>query len=30
VSRISQCFEKLKADGQTALVTYITAGDPEP
>jgi tryptophan synthase alpha chain len=30
VSRISQCFEKLKADGQTALISYITAGDPEP
>ena len=30
MSRISQCFEKLKADGQTALVPYITAGDPEP
>jgi tryptophan synthase alpha chain len=30
MSRISQCFEKLKADGQTALIPYITAGDPEP
>lgn len=30
MSRISQCFEKLKADGQTALISYITAGDPEP
>jgi len=30
VSRISQCFEKLKADGRTALISYITAGDPEP
>jgi len=30
VSRISQCFEKLKLDGQTALISYITAGDPEP
>jgi len=30
VSRISQCFEKLKADGQTALISYITGGDPEP
>lgn len=29
MSRISQCFEKLKADGQTALIPYITAGDPE-
>ncbi|MDH5357042.1 MAG: tryptophan synthase subunit alpha [Gammaproteobacteria bacterium] len=30
MSRIRQCFEKLKADGQTALIPYITAGDPEP
>jgi len=30
MSRINQCFEQLKADGQTALIPYITAGDPEP
>lgn len=30
MSRISQCFERLKADGQTALIPYVTAGDPEP
>ncbi|MCX4188463.1 tryptophan synthase subunit alpha [Methylophaga sp. OBS4] len=30
MSRISQCFENLKADGQTALIPYVTAGDPEP
>ena len=30
MSRIKECFAKLKADGQTALITYITAGDPEP
>ncbi|MBL4761834.1 MAG: tryptophan synthase subunit alpha [Methylophaga sp.] len=30
MSRISQCFANLKADGQTALIPYITAGDPEP
>ncbi len=30
MSRINQCFEKLKADGQTALIPYVTAGDPEP
>jgi tryptophan synthase alpha chain len=30
MSRISQCFEQLKTDGQTALIPYITAGDPEP
>ena len=30
MSRISQCFESLKADGQTALIPYVTAGDPEP
>lgn len=30
MSRISQCFKNLKADGQTALIPYVTAGDPEP
>ena len=30
MSRISQCFANLKADGQTALIPYVTAGDPEP
>ena len=30
MSRISQCFSQLKVDGQTALISYITAGDPEP
>jgi len=30
MSRISQCFENLTKDGQTALIPYITAGDPEP
>lgn len=30
MSRIKQCFDKLKVDGQTALIPYITAGDPEP
>ncbi len=30
MSRIKECFERLKKDGQTALITYITAGDPEP
>ncbi len=30
MSRIKSCFEKLKTDGQTALIPYITAGDPEP
>ena len=30
MNRIKNCFEKLKADGQTALIPYITAGDPEP
>jgi len=30
VSRIKACFEQLKADGQTALIPYITGGDPEP
>ncbi len=30
MSRISQCFQDLRADGQTALIPYVTAGDPEP
>ncbi|NOQ94890.1 MAG: tryptophan synthase subunit alpha [Methylophaga sp.] len=30
MSRIKACFDKLKADGQTALIPYITGGDPEP
>jgi len=30
MSRIKECFEQLKSDGQTALITYVTAGDPEP
>ena len=30
MSRIANCFERLKADSQTALIPYITAGDPEP
>ncbi len=30
MSRISQCFDQLRVDGQTALIPYITAGDPEP
>lgn len=30
MSRISQCFEQLKSEGKTALIPYITAGDPEP
>jgi tryptophan synthase alpha chain len=28
VSRIATTFERLKAEGRTGLVTYITAGDP--
>ena len=30
MSRINHCFEQLKVDGQTSLIPYITAGDPEP
>lgn len=30
MSRIAACFEALKAQGKTALVPYITAGDPHP
>ena len=29
MSRISKRFEKLKAEGQKGLVTFVTAGDPD-
>ena len=28
MSRIAETFTRLKADGRTGLVTYLTAGDP--
>lgn len=30
MSRISTSFEKLKAEGRSALIPYVTAGDPAP
>jgi len=30
MSRIEQCFATLKEQGKTALIPYITAGDPAP
>jgi tryptophan synthase alpha chain len=30
MSRIAQRFEQLKAQGRTALVPFVTAGDPGP
>lgn len=30
MSRIAACFADLKAQGKTALIPYITAGDPHP
>ncbi|MCM2972136.1 tryptophan synthase subunit alpha [Larsenimonas suaedae] len=30
ISRITQRFEDLKAEGRSALVTFVTAGDPDP
>ncbi|NOZ10299.1 MAG: tryptophan synthase subunit alpha [Gammaproteobacteria bacterium] len=30
MSRIGPCFERLQRAGRTALIPYITAGDPEP
>lgn len=30
MSRIESCFRRLKAERRTALVPYITAGDPDP
>ncbi len=30
MSRITNCFETLRAEGRTALIPYVTAGDPSP
>lgn len=30
MSRIAACFEALRAKGRTALIPFITAGDPHP
>ncbi|WP_373186782.1 tryptophan synthase subunit alpha [Halopseudomonas sp.] len=30
MSRIQQCFEKLRSTGRKALIPYVTAGDPQP
>ena len=30
MSRITRCFENLKATNRKALIPYITAGDPDP
>jgi tryptophan synthase alpha chain len=30
MSRIRECFEGLKGQGRTALVPFVTAGDPDP
>lgn len=30
MSRIAACFQALKSQGKTALIPYITAGDPHP
>lgn len=30
MSRIAACFQALKAQGKTALIPYVTAGDPHP
>ena len=30
MSRIAQTFDRLRAEGRTALIPYITAGDPHP
>jgi tryptophan synthase alpha chain len=30
VSRIERCFAALREEGRAGLVTYLTAGDPEP
>ena len=28
-NRIDLCFDKLKANGEKALITFVTAGDPD-
>lgn len=30
MSRIDQCFARLRAEGRKALIPYVTAGDPNP
>ena len=30
MSRIKARFDALKANGETALISYVTAGDPHP
>ena len=30
MSRIQAVFEQLQAQGRTALIPYVTAGDPNP
>ncbi len=30
MSRIAGCFEQLKQQGRTALIPFVTAGDPKP
>ena len=30
MSRIQTTFERLRGDGRTALVGFVTAGDPNP
>jgi tryptophan synthase alpha chain len=30
VTRIERCFARLRAEGRAGLVTYLTAGDPDP
>ncbi len=30
MSRIQQCFSQLKANNKTALIPFVTAGDPNP
>ncbi len=30
MSRITQLFDRLKAENRTGMIAYLTAGDPTP
>ena len=30
MTRLADCFARVRAEGRKALVVYLTAGDPDP